>query len=146
MIEIIKADEHLISELVSFSALFFDEKWSESSFSNEIKKSNSAIFCAFFDKKIVGVACIENQFGDGYLHNIAVADDYRRQGIAKKLMDKCCDFLQSKGVDKIFLEVRKSNSNAQNLYKKCGFDTVCVRKGFYANPTEDAYSMVLEMK
>ena len=27
MIEIIKADEHLINELVSFSALFFDEKW-----------------------------------------------------------------------------------------------------------------------
>ena len=34
MIEIKKADYGLISELVSFSDRFFDEKWSESSFLN----------------------------------------------------------------------------------------------------------------
>ena len=146
MIEIFKADECLTSELTAFSNQFFDEKWSESSFSNEIKKPNSAVFCAFYDNEIVGVACVENQFGDGYLHNIAVDDEYRRQGIAKWLMDKCSEFLLSNGVEKIFLEVRKSNTNALNLYKKCGFETVSIRKGFYANPTEDAYSMVLEMK
>lgn len=146
MIEIKKADDGLISELVSFSHRFFDEKWSEVSFLNEIKKSNSAVFCAFYDNVMVGVVCIENQFGDGYLHNIAVADNFRRQGIARKLIDKCCDFLQSNCVEKIFLEVRMSNTNAVNLYKKCGFETICVRKGFYTNPTEDAYSMILEMK
>ena len=146
MVEIIKADEQLVVELTSFSNRFFDEKWSEASFSSEIKKPNSAVFCACYYNKIVGVACVENQFGDGYLHNIAVADDYRRQGIARQLMNKCREFLQTNDVEKIFLEVRTSNTNAVNLYKKCGFETVCVRKGFYANPTEDAYSMVLEMK
>ena len=146
MVEIIKADEQLVVELTSFSNRFFDEKWSEASFSSEIKKPNSAVFCAYCDNKIVGVACVENQFGDGYLHNIAVADDYRQQGIARQLMNKCREFLQTNDVEKIFLEVRTSNTNAVNLYKKCGFETVCVRKGFYANPTEDGYSMVLEMK
>ena len=146
MVEIIKADEQLVVELTSFSNRFFDEKWSEASFSSEIKKPNSAVFCAYCDNKIVGVVCVENQFGDGYLHNIAVADDYRRQGIARQLMNKCREFLQTNDVEKIFLEVRTSNTNAVNLYKKCGFETVCVRKGFYAGPIEDAYSMVLEMK
>ncbi|MBQ5885961.1 MAG: ribosomal protein S18-alanine N-acetyltransferase [Clostridia bacterium] len=146
MIDIIKADELLVSELASFSARFFDEKWSEACFLNEIKKLNSAVFCAFCENEIVGVACVENQFGDGYLHNIAVADDYRRQGIAHQLMDKCFEFLQTNGLNKMFLEVRMSNTNAVNLYKKCGFETICIRKGFYTNPSEDAYSMVLEMK
>ena len=146
MIDIKKADDNLVGELASFSDRFFDEKWSEASFSAEIKKPNSAVFCTFCEDKIVGVVCVENQYGDGYLHNIAVADNFRRQGIAQQLMDKCYDFLQSNGVEKLFLEVRQSNIKAVNLYKKCGFDTVCVRKGFFSNPAENAYSMVLEMK
>lgn len=144
--EIIKADLSKLDELSEFSAQFFDEIWSTSSFESEIKKPNSAVFCAVNDNdEICGVACIENQYGDGYLHNIAVNTALRKQGIGKILTDKCADFIKSNGVNKIFLEVRVSNIPAIKLYEKIGFKIVATRKGFYSNPTEDAYSMILEL-
>ena len=144
--EIIKADLSKLDELSVFSSQFFDEIWSKASFETEIKKPNSAVFCAVNDKDdICGVACIENQYGDGYLHNIAVDTELRHQGIGKILTEKCVDFIKSNGINKIFLEVRVSNIPAIKLYEKVGFKTVATRKGFYSNPNEDAYSMILEL-
>ncbi len=144
--EIIKADLSKLAELADFSARFFAEPWSADSFSSELKKPNSAVFCAVYDDKICGVACIENQFGDGYLHNISVSPDFRRQGIGERLMNECTEFIKTSGAEKIFLEVRVSNVSAIKMYEKTGFKTVSTRKGFYSNPNEDAYSMILELK
>ncbi len=145
MYKIIKADKTVLPKLADFSARFFDEKWSEGSFSSELEKANSAVFCALCDGEIIAVACAENQFGDGYLHNIAVDDRFRRQGIAQKIIEYAVDFLKFQGVNKLFLEVRVSNIAAVSLYEKLGFSKITVRKGFYSNPIEDAYSMVMEI-
>ncbi len=146
MFSVIKADESKLYELASFSDLYFDEKWPEASFSSEIKKPNSAVFCAINESgEICGVACVENQYGDGYLHNIAVSDSYRRHGIGQQLINECVHFLEQFGVEKTFLEVRISNVGAVKLYEKIGFKLITVRNNFYSNPIEDAYSMVLEI-
>ena len=146
MYSIIKADHALLPELTRFSADFFDEPWSKEAFEAEINKTNSAVFCAVLDGNIIGVVCIENQFGDGYLHNIAVDTEFRRQGIAKRLIKKCVEFIRASAVSKIYLEVRVSNTSAVSLYKKVGLTILTVRKKFYSCPEEDAYSMVLELQ
>jgi len=38
----------------------------------------------------------------------------------------------------IFLEVRESNQSAHTLYQRAGFGQTGLRKGYYANPPEDA--------
>lgn len=146
MYSIIKADSSLLPELTRFSADFFDESWPKASFLSELKKANSAVFCAIFDGNIIAAACVENQFGDGYLHNIAVDTEFRRKGIANKLLGECIGFVSSLGVKRMYLEVRVSNESAVSLYKKSGFKVISKRKGFYSCPKEDAYSMVLELQ
>ncbi len=147
MLKYIKADCSYLSKLTQFSAQFFAECWSEASFSSELKKPNSAVFCAVNeDNDICGVICVENQFGDGYLHNIAVKPDYRRQGVGEALISHASAFIKLCGANKMFLEVRVSNNNAINLYKKYGFEIISVRRGFYNDPNEDAYTMVLELQ
>jgi ribosomal-protein-alanine N-acetyltransferase len=42
------------------------------------------------------------------------------------------------------LEVRKANAGAQAMYRKFGFETVGVRKGYYVETGEDAYIMYAE--
>ena len=73
------------------------------------------------------------------LEYIWVKDEYRRIGIASKLMDKMFD----ESVNNITLEVRTSNISAIGLYKKYGFKVVSTRENYYGS--DDAYLMIREM-
>ncbi len=46
-----------------------------------------------------------------------------------------------RGAKRATLEVRRTNSAAQNLYHKYGFSTVAIRKGYYTDNGEDAFVM-----
>ena len=43
------------------------------------------------------------------------------------------------------LEVRRSNTAAQGLYKKYGFEELGIRKGYYSDNHEDALIMTLNL-
>ena len=75
--------------------------------------------------------------GEGYVTNVAVLPDFRRQGIAEMLIKKQLE----NDMNFISLEVRKSNLPAISLYKKLGFETVGIRPHFYTSPDEDAVIM-----
>ena len=145
MKRIINADAEMSAALTEFSAEYFAEPWLESAFIAEMDKPNSAVYCCTDGETVCGVACVEDQFGDGYIHNIAVRDDRRREGIGGALMRECIDFAKKRGLEKLFLEVRVSNNAALALYGSLGFNILSVRKGFYDDPREDAYSMYLEL-
>ena len=70
--------------------------------------------------------------------NIAVHPDYRRQGIAEKLVLSLVDALKAKGNYCLTLEVRASNEPAKALYEKLGFTQVGLRPRYYRNLREDA--------
>ncbi|MDE6707412.1 MAG: ribosomal protein S18-alanine N-acetyltransferase, partial [Oscillospiraceae bacterium] len=72
------------------------------------------------------------------LTNIAVAPEFRNQGIASKLLKFLLQELKNYH---IFLEVRISNIPAIKLYQKFHFKQVGIRKRFYQNPIEDAILM-----
>ena len=72
------------------------------------------------------------------LEYIWVSFEHRKKGIASKLMDK---MLEENG-NNITLEVRATNENAINLYKKYNFKIVSIRKNYYGK--EDAYLMIRE--
>lgn len=71
--------------------------------------------------------------------NLAVAPQFRRQGIGSALL---ASELTRGGL--YFLEVRESNRGAQALYRKLGFLEVSRRPGYYTNPEEAA--IVMQMK
>lgn len=73
------------------------------------------------------------------LEYVWVLSNFRRKGIASKLMDKM--FLEK--VNNVTLEVRVSNEDALNLYKKYGFKVVSLRSNYYGK--DDAYLMIREM-
>ena len=67
--------------------------------------------------------------------NIFVKEEYRKQGIAKKMID----YLTDESINHILLEVRKSNTNAIEFYKHIGFIEIRTIKNYYDN--EDAIVM-----
>ena len=78
------------------------------------------------------------------LHRVAVLPEYRRRGLARKLM---AEMLQRTGqgsdveTKHIFLEVRAGNVAALALYSACDFQEIDRRKNYYHDPDEDAVIM-----
>ena len=121
----------------------FSDVWSEQTlissfltgrFSGVIAEENGATFGFITYTAVVPEADIESVF---------VYPDKRKRGIGGALIDGAIKRLKEKGVNKVFLEVRKSNLPAINLYLKKGFAQISVRKKYYGN--EDAVVMVKEI-
>lgn len=77
---------------------------------------------------------------------IAVKEEYRNIGCAKKVLEASIFEAFIRGISDIYLEVRESNEYAIRLYKNMGFETLGKRKNFYEKPTEDAITMKFDVK
>ena len=78
------------------------------------------------------------------IENVAVTEAYRRGGVATAILNALCNGAKEKGAEKVFLEVRVSNSAAMSLYLKNGFKGVYARTRYYSDG-EDCLVMVREL-
>lgn len=75
------------------------------------------------------------------LCNLVVGPAYLSQKIGYRLLQSCLEISRHKGISRMFLEVRTSNTRAIEFYKANGFQVVSTRKNYYRNPIEDAWVM-----
>jgi ribosomal-protein-alanine N-acetyltransferase len=75
--------------------------------------------------------------GENELLNLAVGPEFRRQGVARRLVASLIAGMRGE----IFLEVRESNKAARNLYKSMDFKEVSRREKYYESPAEAAIVM-----
>ena len=80
------------------------------------------------------------------LESIAVAGDFQRRGVARELFSALAGVLERSGIAEIMLEVRAGNDSALGLYGCLGFAEEGRRRGYYADPVEDAVLMRLRLK
>lgn len=67
--------------------------------------------------------------------HVVTKQSARKLGLAEKLITHSISLLKDRGVKQVFLEVRKSNKSAINLYRKCGFSEIAERKNYYGKET-----------
>ncbi|HEU5082830.1 MAG TPA: ribosomal protein S18-alanine N-acetyltransferase [Acidimicrobiales bacterium] len=116
--------------------------WSLSLFMSELRYTESrAYLVARIGTEIVGYAGLMLVAGDGHVTNVGVDPDHRRQGIATRLMLELTRRALEEGAEALTLEVRMSNTGAQELYRRFGFVPAGVRKGYYSDANEDALIM-----
>ncbi len=75
--------------------------------------------------------------GECEILNLAVAPEFRRQGVARALLSA----LLSEFEGDIYLEVRPSNAEARKFYKSQGFEELTIRPEYYDSPPEPAIVM-----
>mgnify|MGYP001592409022 CR=1 FL=1 len=136
-------DLHRVVEIDQNS---FTLPWSLTSFQFEIRRSRiSRCWVAEVDTGeetiIAGTTVAWVVVDEMHIGTIAVDQPFRRMGIASGLLDVIHQQAKQEGLLKVFLEVRKSNLSAQNLYRKFGYEIVGVREGYYADNHEDALLM-----
>lgn len=94
--------------------------------------------------RLTGFIVVGNIGREWELENILVADTAKRRGLGTRLMFEFLGLARERGATSVFLEVRESNRPARGLYEKWGFMEAGRRKGYYAEPTEDAIVYRLE--
>ncbi len=78
-------------------------------------------FVAEIENHIVGVIIVGNDGRRGYIYHTAVNPQYRKQGIAKNLLDAAMAALQEIGIHKVALVVFERNEIGNNFWEKMGF-------------------------
>ena len=89
------------------------------------------------DGKIIGYIGISYVLDSADIISIVVHKEYTQKGIATLLLQEIFAFAKENNIQKIMLEVRRSNLPAQKLYEKHGFKQIAIRNNYYDN-TEDA--------
>ncbi|MGH9057071.1 MAG: ribosomal protein S18-alanine N-acetyltransferase [Acidimicrobiales bacterium] len=90
---------------------------------------------------VVGYAGLMYSGDEAHVTNIAVDPAWHRHKIGTRLMLNLARAAALYGARNLTLEVRVSNAGAQAMYRRFGFDTEGVRKGYYAESGEDALVM-----
>jgi ribosomal protein S18 acetylase RimI-like enzyme len=75
------------------------------------------------DGKIVGTTIVNNQRKFGYISTVMVHPDYRRKGIATRLVTDALTYIRGRKMARAVLHVDSTNVRAKNLYVKWGFKT-----------------------
>ncbi len=131
--------EHL-PEIAALERQCFSRPWSERMLGEELDNECAAFLVAEDSESgaVLGYAGLLVMADEGYITNVAVWPQCRRQGIAAQLLTVFENFAKGNRLAFLTLEVRPSNAAAIALYERFGFHEVGRRKNYYDLPKEDA--------
>jgi ribosomal-protein-alanine N-acetyltransferase len=119
----------------------FEFPWSEEEFIRCLRQRNCIGMVAERDDQVVGFMIYELHKNRLHLLNFAVARECRRSSIGRSMVDKLASKLSADRRNRILLEVRETNLDAQLFFRQLGFRAISVLRDFYEDTTEDAYLM-----
>ena len=115
--------------------------WSRTMFASELAKPTSICLGAFEGTRLVGYIINSRYVDAWHVMNVAVDPDYRRRGIATRMLEELFELTKNDGRRGYTLEVRVTNAGAIDLYERLGFERRGVRRGYYTDNREDALVM-----
>lgn len=80
-----------------------------------------------------------------HLLNITVAPESQSAGLGRRLLQVVQDRARERGLGTLWLEVRQGNQRARSLYRRCGFEEVGLRKGYYAGLAQREDAVVMRL-
>ena len=134
-----------LDEVMVIERMSFRFPWSNGFFLQELQVPCARSILAELSNRTVGYILFWLLPDAIDIHNIAVHPEYRRRGIARALLSEVICDARQQSLARVMLEVRRSNFPAQTLYRRIGFATTGLRKGYYSDDGEDALAMTLEI-
>jgi len=145
MIQYVPMREAHVAAVAEMEKLCFSDPWSENSVRYELTNPLSYWLVALDGDRVAGYVGSQTVLDEADMMNIAVHPDFRRQGIARSMVETLVAELKEKNVRSLTLEVRVSNGPAISLYHQMGFVQVGRRPNYYRNPKEDALILRKEL-
>ena len=125
----------------------FPAPWTLDSFHYEMRENQFAHYIVAMndDNKIIGFCGMWIVIDAAQITNVAVLEEARGLGIGEALMREAMQAAKDGGAEMMSLEVRVTNTVAQNLYRKLEFQDGGIRKGYYTDNGEDALVMWVKL-
>ena len=146
-ISVVDVSPRLLAEIEALEKRCFSLPWTWDMLLGQLP-DDSHEFLATVDEegKLLGYVGMMTVLDEGYISNVAVAPEQRRQGIADALIAALLERASLRALSFVTLEVREHNEPAIALYEKHGFVPVGLRKNYYEAPAENAVLMTKYLK
>lgn len=118
--------------------LSFRSPWSKHSLAGELKNRVAHYVVMERDGEVIGYCGMWVLFEEAHITNIAIHPDHRGNGYGKQLLLAAMEHAASFGAEMMTLEVRETNTVAQNMYAQYGFLQQGFRKKYYSDTGEGA--------
>ncbi|MBQ7381322.1 MAG: ribosomal protein S18-alanine N-acetyltransferase [Clostridia bacterium] len=130
-----------LSAVHELEMLCFGNPWSEQALGHLLENGNFGIV-AEENGRLCAYVGLVSALDEGEITNVATHPDFRRRGYARAVLLALIDEAKRRGLCRVSLEVRESNTGARALYESLGFALCGKRKNFYSRPREDG--LILE--
>ena len=134
-----------LPEILAIETASFPLPLTENLLRMELNLHIANFYAVRWQEKIVGYVDYWRIAGEVHVITIAVHPDFRTQHIGSRLMEIMIGDAKEHGDKVISLDVRQSNSAAQGLYKKFGFQQAGLRSRYYQDNQEDGLVMNLNL-
>ena len=119
----------------------FPNPWTYDDFVRCLRQRNCIGMVAEHDEQVVGFMIYELHKSRLHILNFAVDPRFSRMSVGTTMIGKLVSKLNADRRNRIMLEVRESNIDAQLFFRSLGFRAISVLRGFYDDSAEDAYLM-----
>ena len=124
------------------------DRWKEADW-RELLEDERAVYYAMTDgDKLIGNVFIYNWEGENdyvKIMNVSVHPDYRKQGVAGRLLNRVTEEMKSDGMFRFRGETRSTNKAMQQTFEKCGYKLDRVEEHYFHDPDESAWKYVLNI-
>ena len=120
----------------------FTLSWSREAFYNELNQNRFATYLVLEEEgQIIGYCGAWLVVDEAHITNIAILPEFRGRGLGEALLSKMIEQCKEQNIERMTLEVRETNTVAQSLYTKLGFQKGAIRRNYYSDNQEDAIVM-----
>ncbi|HET6445356.1 MAG TPA: ribosomal protein S18-alanine N-acetyltransferase [candidate division Zixibacteria bacterium] len=135
-----------ITSVMRIERTSFPVPWKESAYHYEVAENRIAnyqvltVTLADLPEKVIGYAGFWMLIDEAHISTIAVTKNWRRRGLGKLLILNLLNLAYKSEAEVATLEVRKSNTTAQALYRSLRFEIAGGKRRYYQG-REDAIIM-----
>jgi [ribosomal protein S18]-alanine N-acetyltransferase len=135
-----------IGQVHEIERLSFSSPWPTYAFEQELRANRLARYVVARaaepgGERVVGFAGLWLMVDEAHITTFGVHPGWRRQGVGRRLLLRLFDLSADLGAARLTLEVRVSNTAAQELYRGFGFSIAGTRVRYYTDDGEDAFVM-----
>ncbi len=110
--------------------------WSKKQWDNEFKKKGIEVFGLFLSNLLIGICVFHVVLDEAQINFFVIKQKYRRKGFGSYLMGHLVKQCEKLNLNKLFLEVSRTNFTAREFYRGFGFFTVGIRKNYYKDGSD----------